>query len=101
MFVVTVEFLVTAGCAGQFLDRVRDQAEQSRQEPGCRQFDVCHDPDDAHRVLLYEAYVDRDAFASHLATSHFARFSEQTNDLVTAKTVRVWTLATGPGLTMS
>jgi quinol monooxygenase YgiN len=36
-------------------------------EPGTLRFDVIVDQDDPHRILLYEAYADPEAFNAHLA----------------------------------
>ena len=54
-------------------------------EPGCRQFDVCTDPQDSTRVFLYELYDDRAAFDAHLATSHFKEFDRKTGPWLVTK----------------
>jgi (4S)-4-hydroxy-5-phosphonooxypentane-2,3-dione isomerase len=41
-------------------------------EPGCTQFHVSIDLDDSNHVLLYETYVDEEAFERHKETPHFA-----------------------------
>lgn len=56
MYVVTVEFVVIAGRGQDFLQAMVANARTSREvEPGCRQFDVCVDPDDPLRVFLLRA----------------------------------------------
>ena len=68
MFAVTVTFQVNEeyGIA---------QARNSlMNEQHCHQFDVCIDPSDPRRVLLYEVYTDSATFDVHLKTAHFKDF---------------------------
>jgi autoinducer 2-degrading protein len=82
MYVVIVEFTIRAEFALRFRDRVRRQARDSLElEAECHVFDVCVDPGREDFVLLYEVYSDRDAFDTHLASTHFIDFD---------KTVRAW-----------
>lgn len=93
MFVVTVEFRVERGRGSTFLTAVREQAQTSRElEPDCRQFDVCVDPADPQRVLLYEVYASEAAFQAHLASPHFRSFDETVRPWTRAKTVCTWLL---------
>jgi quinol monooxygenase YgiN len=55
-WIVTVEFTIQAGFVEQFMERLAVHASESLRETGCTQFDVCVDPSDGHRVLLYEVY---------------------------------------------
>ena len=63
----------------------------ARDEPGCRQFDVCHDPDHPDHVFLYEVYDDRAAFDAHLSTPHFKSFDAATAGMIRSKKVRALT----------
>ena len=47
-----------------------------RDEPGCLRFDVCSVATDENRFVLYELYVDADAFAAHKAAPHFAAVAD-------------------------
>ena len=49
-------------------------AASLRDEPRCKQFDVCVDPEGSGRVFLYELYVERSAFDAHLRSEHFGAF---------------------------
>ena len=94
MYVVTVEFVVKAGHAAEFLPAMIENARASRErEPGCRQFDVCTDPNDPHAIFLYELYDDRAAFDAHLATAHFKAFDAKVGPWVERKAVRIYTRA--------
>jgi quinol monooxygenase YgiN len=90
MYVVIVEFKLHADRASEFVALVRENARTSIQvEQGCRQFDVCHDPDDSTYVFLYELYGDRAAFETHLATEHFKAFDRISGPMVLDKKVRL------------
>ena len=87
MFVVTVEFKVRPEFVAQFLpEMIANARATASTEPGCRQFDVCTDPQDQTRVFLYELYDDRAAFDAHLATPHFKEFDRKTGAWLVSKT---------------
>ena len=91
MYVVTVDFVVSADRASAFRSAVIENARRSlANEPGCRQFDVCAKPDDGCAFLLYEIYDDRAAFDAHLASDHFKAFDAQVADWVERKEIRTW-----------
>jgi quinol monooxygenase YgiN len=48
-------------------------APLSRQESGCMKYLVNRSLDDPRVFLLYEEYVDADAYKAHAASEHFAR----------------------------
>jgi quinol monooxygenase YgiN len=90
MYVVTVEFRITAGEMDRFLPMMRDNARASlAEEEGCQVFDVCRDPADPDAVFLYEVYTDEAAFQAHLASPHFKRFDAAAAALVADKQVRI------------
>ena len=73
MFSLVVQMEVRPGRREEFLAGMAANAEASvRHEPGCVRFDVCSVEADQNRFVLYELYVDADAFAAHKASSHFA-----------------------------
>jgi quinol monooxygenase YgiN len=91
VYVVTVEFVVNPETWDAFLPLMVDNARQSRTtEPGCRQFDVCTDPQVSATVFLYELYDDRAAFDAHLATPHYLAFAAATREMITGRTIRHW-----------
>ena len=57
-----------------------------RDEPGCLRFDVCSVEGDENRFLLYELYIDADAFAAHKASPHFAEWREIAGEVVAGQT---------------
>ena len=92
MYIVTVEFTLEPDQVAAFMPLMVENARAScDREPGCRQFDVCVDPQAPHIVFLYEVYDDRAAFDAHLATAHFKTFDAAVRDMVADKKVRTYT----------
>ncbi len=91
MYVVTVEFKIHRAHLAAFMPLMLENAMLSRErEPGCRQFDVCSDPETPTLVFLYELYDDRAAFDAHLASDHFRRFDAAVREMLEAKSVRAF-----------
>jgi quinol monooxygenase YgiN len=92
-FAIVVVFKIKPESLDDFLRRVRQQAKDSlRLEEGCKQFDVLVDEADSNTIVLYETYVDAQAFADHRQTSHFADFNTTVTPWVESKEVRRLTL---------
>lgn len=88
MQALIVEFLIHAPQVAAFEAAIIDNARASREtEPGCRQFDVCRDPAEVRRFLLYELYDDEAAVQAHLASPHFLQMNAATQAWVERKTV--------------
>jgi (4S)-4-hydroxy-5-phosphonooxypentane-2,3-dione isomerase len=75
---IVVEFRAKADrieAFGRLIDR---HAHNSRTlEEGCLAFDVCQDPDDPARFVLYEVYRDADAHAQHREMESFKWFLKE------------------------
>ncbi|QDG76119.1 putative quinol monooxygenase [Labrenzia sp. PHM005] len=92
MFAVTVMFEIKASHVNDFLPLMTANAKASlKEEPGCRQFDVCCNPAKLHEVFLYELYDDEAAFRAHLLTRHFKVFDAKVASMVANKTVQTFT----------
>ena len=76
MYVVSVTVFVKPGMADAFIAAVMDNAMNSRKEPGNLRFDVCRSEEDPNRFLLYEVYREKEDFARHQATPHYAVFRD-------------------------
>jgi len=88
-FIVVVDLEIGADALAGFLPLMRQNAAASlRDEPGCRQFDVCHDPNAPTAIFLYEVYDDEAAFAAHLASAHYLEFDAATRAMIRSKAVR-------------
>ena len=89
MLALVVEFRIKAAHVDAFDAAIRSNARSSiDDEPGCRQFDVCRDPDDAALFFLYELYDDEAAIQAHLQSPHFLQMNAATSPWVDAKLVR-------------
>ena len=76
-----------------FKELARFNAANSTQEPGCLRFEALQKEDEPTRFMLIEHYVDEAAIESHRQTDHFARWSREIGDLVTADRTRDWWVA--------
>lgn len=80
MYVVAVTVYVKPQFVQQFIDASLDNARHSRMEPGNVRWDFCQAEDDPTRFLLYEAYREKDDFAKHQQTEHYARWKTAVTD---------------------
>ncbi len=88
MLVIVVEFEVRAEFATDFLERVKQQARDTLAlENDCAVFDVCLDPVNTCRILLYEVYLNRAAFDAHLQSAHFLAFDAAVKSWVVNKKI--------------
>lgn len=89
MLALVVEFRIKPQYVDTFAQAIAENARASRDtEPGCRQFDICRDPDDAQLFFLYELYDDEAAIQAHLASAHFLGMDAASAGWVERKTVR-------------
>ena len=89
MLALIVEFQIHAEHVDAFARAMADNARLSREtEPGCRQFDVCRDPDNPSLFFLYELYDDAQAIDAHLRSDHFRSMDRATAPWVSDKRVR-------------
>ena len=89
MLTVVARYTARPGHDETVAGLLRENAEESRREPGCLEFSVYRSTDDARRFLLYERYTGDDAFAAHRRTAHFARIIER--QVVPLLEERTWT----------
>lgn len=90
MLALIVEFRIKSAHVAAFEAAITENARASREgEPGCRQFDVCRDPNDPQLFFLYELYNDQAAIDAHLRSAHFRAMDEQTANWIESKLVRL------------
>ena len=80
MYVVAVTVWVKPEFIQPFIQASLDNARNSRKEPGNVRWDFCQSEDDPTRFLLYEAYREKDDFAKHQQTDHYARWKAAVTD---------------------
>lgn len=82
MYVVAVTIMVKPEFVAQFIEATHDNARNTRLEPGNLRFDVLQSEDDPARFMLYEAYKQKDDFARHQQTPHYARWKQTVTDFM-------------------
>ncbi|MCE9520174.1 MAG: antibiotic biosynthesis monooxygenase [Verrucomicrobia bacterium] len=69
------------------IECIRVQAEASRQEPGCRRWEVSRKLDKENIFTLAELYDDAAALQAHFESPHFKQWVANTGDgLILSKT---------------
>jgi (4S)-4-hydroxy-5-phosphonooxypentane-2,3-dione isomerase len=92
MYVICVELAIDPLHRDDFMRAMLANAQASlRDEPACKQFDVCVRNDDANCVFLYERYETSEDFQVHLKTAHFLEFDKLVAPWVQRKIVTAWT----------
>ena len=87
--VVLVEMLVKPSFVTRFRDLIAANGKVSVQrESGCQRFDVLSDPAEPRRFVLYEIYDDEEAFAAHVASSHYLRFAASIDNQIDQRAIR-------------
>ena len=81
-YVVLVEIHARPERAEDFAAYVDRHAAWSRQEPGCRAFDVCQDAENPAVFHFYEVYDDEAAYLAHRAMPYHPRFFEVVRDML-------------------
>lgn len=90
MFVLSVDLRIKPENAETFIAKALENAAHSRKEPGCKQFDVLVDPKDRTRVMLYEVYLDEEAFEAHQQSAHFKKYIAEAVPLLASRERHVW-----------
>jgi (4S)-4-hydroxy-5-phosphonooxypentane-2,3-dione isomerase len=74
-FVLVVNLQIKPAAVDKFMPLALENARATREtEPGCRQFDVIVDPQDATKIAFYEVYDSEAAFQAHQQTPHFKKY---------------------------
>ena len=80
MYVVTVDVFVKPEALEPFLAAMKDNARNSRLEPGCARFDIVQAEADPTHFFLYELYRTKADFELHVTTEHFFRWRDAVAD---------------------
>ena len=93
MFAVTVTFKLNPGQMEAFLPLITTNAQSSlRDEPGCRQFDICTDPKRPDQLFLYELYDDEAAFEAHQEMPHYKAMGPAVSGMIAQKDLRTFSV---------
>ena len=71
MICLAVTYVLQPDHDDEAVDRLLRLTEATRQEPGCRMYQVHRSPTDPLRFFLYEQYDDQAALDAHRASPHF------------------------------
>lgn len=82
MVIVTVYVHVKADCVEKFIRATRENAENSRKEPGIARFDVIQEAENPTRFMLIEAYRNAEAPAAHKETSHYMKWRDAVESMM-------------------
>lgn len=74
-FVLTAKWTAREGEGGRVADLLGRLAVPSREEPGCRFYQPCRDPENPAVFLIFEIYDDAAAFDTHGASEHFQQIA--------------------------
>jgi len=72
-YVVVARWVARPGEEEAVEQILRENAAESRLEPGCRMFEVARSTEQPRTYVLYEQYDDQDAFQAHRTSEHFKR----------------------------
>lgn len=65
-----------------FITITRENARDSREEPGVVRFDFYAQQDDPSRFVLIEVYRHAEAPVKHKETAHYKKWAEQVQDML-------------------
>jgi quinol monooxygenase YgiN len=80
---VFASFVAIPGKEEELAELLRWMADQSRKEPGCRQFDLYRaEPDGGLSYHFIEHFNNAAAIDAHRATSHYKEYRSRVADLI-------------------
>ena len=77
MVVLAVTWMAKAGRDAEVTGLLAKLTEESRKEPGCKQYQVHRHKTEPRRFFIYELYQDDAALEAHRATPHFLQFAKK------------------------
>ncbi|WP_459557395.1 putative quinol monooxygenase [Lacunimicrobium album] len=83
MIAVVVKFVVKSQYIDDFRAAIKIHASNTlTNEPGCKQFDVCRDPQNDQIIFLYEVYESPEALAVHQKAPYLAKFGQIAGEMI-------------------
>jgi quinol monooxygenase YgiN len=77
MIFIVARFTVRPEYSDQWLERVSEFTQATREEPGNLWFEWSRSVDDPNQYVLVEAFRDGDAGAQHVQSEHFKRATRE------------------------
>eukprot|EP00980_Cylindrotheca_fusiformis_P013321 scaffold3389_cov119-Cylindrotheca_fusiformis.AAC.13 len=75
-FSIIVEAEIKPDRMEEFMPMIKNNAEQSRKEPGCMRFDVLRAQDNPNKFWFYEIYENASSVEFHKAQSHYQAWAD-------------------------
>jgi len=75
-FSIIVEAEIREEQMDNFLLMIKNNAEKSREEPGCIRFDVLRDQSKENKFWFYEVYENKEAVDHHKTTPHYQSWAD-------------------------
>ena len=82
MHIVLVDIHIKPETMDAFIEATKDNARNSRQEPGILQFDFVQDKDDPTHFALIEVYRTPGDVDKHRETAHYLRWRDTATDMM-------------------
>ena len=89
-YVLQVDIRIKPENVDKFMPKALENAAAARKEPGNRAFDVCVDPADKTKVMLYEVYADEKAFEEHQKGEAFKKYLAEAVPLLASRERKFW-----------
>jgi autoinducer 2-degrading protein len=83
VFIVCVSIFVKPEYREAFIEASLENARNTRMEPKNLRFDVLQCLDDPDRFFLYEVYRDGSGMDDHKTTSHYQKWRETVEEMMT------------------
>ena len=71
MYVVAAQYTIQEGKEKDVINILKKMITLSRAEPGCKLYMVNQSAENPRKLLLYEQYVDKSGYETHMATDAF------------------------------
>lgn len=81
MHILHVHVHIKPDAVEAFCEATRVNAAASRQEPGCKRFDLIQQTDDPTRLALIEIYKDAASHSAHRETPHYKAWADKVADM--------------------
>ena len=80
MYVVCVTIFVKPENVNDFIEASKENARNTRNEPGNIRFDIAQAVDEPDKFFLYEVYTSEEEFKNHQQTEHYFKWRETVAD---------------------
>ena len=88
--ILVVEYDITPGEIDKYLTAVKELGATTVKEAGFRQLSITVSKDDSNHVLLFEAWDNAAAHATHVKTDPFKQYQATTGKMIVKRNVRTF-----------